>query len=192
MRDCLIEQPAYHMRLSYRATRIYKFLYATVYNNNSRIQQIFFQRKNSKGLRTHYTASQRQNKKTTLKIRAKTGKVLTGLTHSRLDSPVKSPILLFRINHPCNLGFGVTNLLLTCRQSTFYREWKENRKKILTYPIIDGCSKLDLLPLLFSPKLPEMHLFHLQRVNPSINISCIYIYHRLDEQYIKHIIKYIH
>ena len=39
---------------------------------------------------------------------------------------------------PCNLGFGVTNLLLTYRQSYFYREWKENRKKVLTYPINDG------------------------------------------------------
>ena len=66
--------------------------------------------------------------------------------------------MLFRIKHPCNLGSRVTNLLLTCRQSAFYNEWKENRKKVLTYLINDDWSKLDLLSLHFSPKLLGMHL----------------------------------
>ena len=46
--------------------------------------------------------------------------------------------VLFRIKHPCNLGSGVTNLLLTLYIISFTREWKGNRKKVLTYPIIDG------------------------------------------------------
>ena len=39
---------------------------------------------------------------------------------------VEGEYLLFMIKHPCNLGSGVTNLLLTCIQS----DLPENRKGI--------------------------------------------------------------
>ena len=68
----------YHMQLSYRATRVYKLLYATMFNRNPRIQQKVFKEKIEKGLWTYYTANQRQDKRTTLKIKANTGQEPTG------------------------------------------------------------------------------------------------------------------
>ena len=79
--------------------------------------------------------------------------------------------LLFRIKHPCNLGSWVTNLLLTCRQSS----WKENRKKILTYMISNGWSKLDLLSLHSFPKLLGTYLFTCKEKILQV-ISHAYIY----------------
>ena len=122
----------------------------------------------------HYCKSKPRHK-TTHWIRAKTKQGSTGLTHSRLDSLAKSPILLFRIKHPCNLGSMVTKLLLTLQTISFTREQKGNKKKVLNYPIIDYWSNLDLLPFLFSPKLPGMHLLHVQRENSPSTFLYMYI-----------------
>ena len=64
IRDCVCRKPAYHMRLSYRETHVYKVLYAIVYNISPHIQLKFFQRKkNSKGFWVHYTVNQKPDKK---------------------------------------------------------------------------------------------------------------------------------
>ena len=84
-------------------------------------------------------------------------------------------LLLFRIKHLCKLGYGVTNLILTLQTISFNRVHKGNRKKFLTHPITDSCFKLGVLPLCFSPKLPWMHLLHLQRENFPSTILYMYI-----------------
>ena len=81
IRDCVCNKPAYHTWLSYRETHVYKVLYTTMYNNNPHIQLKKFQIKNnSKGFWAHYTVNQKQDKRTTLRIRnrTKTGKEPTG------------------------------------------------------------------------------------------------------------------
>ena len=61
--DCVCRKPAYHTWQSYRETRLYKVLYATMYNSNLRIQLKKFQKKNnSKGFWAHYTINQNQDK----------------------------------------------------------------------------------------------------------------------------------
>ena len=112
VRDCVAQQPAYRSKN-------------------------FQKKKNYKGLQ-NTTTSPNQYKKPHTKSKQILGKDDTGLTHSRLGSPAESPILLSRIKNPCNLGFGVTNLLLTLQTVNFNREHKRNRKKFLTYLITRG------------------------------------------------------